>query len=200
MNIRMCLRRACVIGVAMLATTVASGAMIRHVNLNDLANDAGSIYRGTVLDMQVDSIEFGGGEIPTISYRIRISEYIKRGPQNEDNVVTLRMYGTIKPRAAQDGVQYIGGLKPDLLDIGGEYLLFVTRPSSAGLSTTVGLSQGAFKIMTRDKETVAVNGLNNQGLFRGMDRGRMPESGPINYRELRARIREEIGKRGAGND
>jgi hypothetical protein len=188
-----------------LTTTLASGAMIQQFNLNDLANRAGSIFRGTVLDTHAGSIDVGGGDIPTISYRIRVTEFIKGASAGDSETVTLRMYGELKPRTAADGVQYLGGLQPDLLEVGGDYLLFVTSPSRVGLSAPVGLSQGTFKILTREKETVAVNGLNNEGLLSGMKRAGLPDSGPIQYGDLKARIREEMGKGqqakgGNGND
>jgi hypothetical protein len=190
------LRPLVVIGLVMFLTSIASAAMVLQMNLNDLASNADKIIRGTVLGMQLGTVEAGGAELPMITYRIRIRDDLKStagsGGSYGGHVVTISMLGSVKGPSGQGGVQYVGGFKPELIDVGQEYLLFTTRPSSIGLSTMVGLSQGAFKIMTIDKEDYVVNGLNNQGLFRGMDRGSFPDSGPISYSNLSARIRIEL--------
>jgi hypothetical protein len=46
--------------------------------------------------------------------------------------------------------------------------------------------------LIRNKEDYVVNGVNNQGLFRGIDRGDFPQVGPINYEALATRIRAEL--------
>jgi hypothetical protein len=79
----------------------------------------------------------------------------------------------------------------------GEYVLFTTRPSSVGLSTTVGLGQGAFRIVDTGKNEEAVNAFNNVGLRRGLARSAvpsLPESGPISYPQLAAAIRNVLSE------
>ena len=50
--------------------------------------------------------------------------------------------------------------------MGREYLLFTTRPSQVGLSTTIGLGQGAFLIDDAGKEELTANAFGNMGLAR----------------------------------
>ena len=75
-----------------------------------------------------------------------------------------------------------------------------TRPSGIGLSTTVGLGQGCFRISQVGKDEQAVNDANNNGLFRDMAPPAAPPGapaltqrarrrGPLSYADLAARIR-----------
>jgi hypothetical protein len=69
------------------------------------------------------------------------------------------------------------------LGVGEDYVLFTTKPSAVGLSTTVGLGQGAFKLfVSEDGEELAANELNNAGLF----------NGPVTYTQLASAIRAEL--------
>lgn len=184
------------LGGSMLLASIAGATMVRHMNLDDMTDSAGKIFRAKVLDMHLGKVTAGGAELPTVIYRLQVVEAIK-GVANVDSdyggsIVTIQMLGSIKQRDVGNGVRYVGGFKPVMLDIGSEYLLFTTAPSSVGLSTTVGLTQGAFKVQTLNKEEHVSNGMDNQGLFRGIDKGSFPDRGPINYRDLVARIRAEM--------
>lgn len=183
-------------GAAMLSASIVSAEMVRHMNLDDLTDNAGKIFRAKVLDMQLGKVAAGGAELPTVIYRLQVIDGIKGVTQVDSDyggtIVTLQMLGNLKQRDVGNGIRYVGGFKPMQLDIGGEYLLFTTQPSSIGLSTTVGMTQGAFKVQTIDKEERVANGVNNQGLFRGISQGTFPSSGPINYADLVARIRVEM--------
>jgi hypothetical protein len=65
--------------------------------------------------------------------------------------------------------------------------LFATPPSSIGLSTTVGLGQGAFKVFAANGGMAAVNEFNNAGLGLNGD-------GPIAYSVLSAKINALLGQ------
>lgn len=184
------------LAASVLLPSIAGAQMVQQLNLSDLTNNADKIFRGKVLDMTLGTVEAGGGNLPTITYRVQVVDGIKgvanAGGSYGGSIVEIRMFGSVKGRPVENGVEYLGGFQPELLDVGREYLLFMTRPSGVGLSTMVGLGQGAFKIVLYEKEDAVVNGLNNQGLFRGIDRGDFPQSGPINYAALATRIRAEL--------
>ena len=62
-------------------------------------------------------------------------------------------------------------------------MLFTTAKSAVGLSTTVGLDQGLFRIFNNaDGRDMTANGLGNQGIF----------GGPVSYVELKAAINAEL--------
>jgi hypothetical protein len=87
--------------------------------------------------------------------------------------------------------------------VGETYLVFATTTSAVGLSTTVGLGQGCFRVYGKGAGQMAVNEINNVGLFRDMvipgpsvlaaaASGAGP-SGPLPYAALRAHIRNLVG-------
>jgi hypothetical protein len=97
-----------------------------------------------------------------------------------------------------------------VLSVGQTYLVFTTQPSGVGLSTTVGLGQGCFRVYGKGDSQMAVNEVNNTGLFRDMQpaaaaagaalrsAGAPPAAtaaGPIPFSELRAQIINLVGAR-----
>ena len=100
-------------------------------------------------------------------------------------VVVIRMLGSIKEAPASGEIQKVSVL-PDLprLEMGHDYVLFTTPPSAIGLSTTVGLGQGTFRVYTEAKQEMAANELDNAGIFQG----------PVSYAELASAIRQELGQ------
>ena len=73
-------------------------------------------------------------------------------------------------------------INPDLA-VGQTYVLFTSQPSAIGLSTTIGLSQGLFRVFNSAQgRELAANGLDNAGLF----------DGAVSYSDLKAAIEAEI--------
>jgi hypothetical protein len=83
-------------------------------------------------------------------------------------IAEIRTLGKLNP--ARQGNLRSAVILPRMpeLQIGRTYLVLTTRPSAIGLSTTVGLGQGCFRISQVGKEEQAVNEANNTGLFRDM--------------------------------
>lgn len=156
------------------ATAVAAEAMIMKMGLGDMVVNADKVFRGTVMTKEPGTVQAGGSELSTVVYTIRVDDALK-GDFGPKPAVTLTMLGSLKAEAVGD-VQRLStlDLNPNL-SVGEEYVLFTTAPSSAGLSTTVGLGQGLFRIIANaDGRDLAVNELNNMGLF----------DGPVQYSEL----------------
>jgi hypothetical protein len=175
---------------AALATSAGATTLLQ-MNLEQLTDRAGRIFRGTVLSVERGSLELSGATLPTITYRIRIEEAFKGdfpAVKGDLRVVEIRMVTDVKSTSA--GPVRRMSLLRDLpqLEVGRNYLLFATRPSAAGLSTTVGLGQGAFNIQGAGKNETAVNQFQNTDLFRGLAAGGA-KAGPITYTELASRIR-----------
>jgi hypothetical protein len=163
---------------------VVQGSSVLQLDLKELCKRADRIVRATVIDISPGTVEAGGGKIPTVTYRLRVKETLGGSPLG---VVDLTMVGNIKGEAAQGAVRRFP-LFTEIpqLEQGQEYLLFTTRASRIGLSTTVGLGQGCFKIFNRDKTEYAINGANNGGLG-------LKSAGPAEYTTLVQRIRELRG-------
>lgn len=161
---------------------------VLQMTLDDLASRADRVFRGSVVSIEPGTVAIGGGELPTVTYELLVEERFKGdfAPAGGKTIVFVTMLGDMKR-----GDEIVNGKRrltalPDLpeLRIGGEYVLFTTKPSRSGLSTTVGLGQGAFKIfLSPNREELAANELNNAGLF----------DGPVSYATLAGAIRAALG-------
>ena len=176
----------------------ARATTLTQMSLRDLARNAGRIFRGTVVAIDTGTVEAGGGALPIVTYRLSVDEAFKGdfppvksgGPA----VVEIRMVGT-KDAAASGATRRLPVLRdvPRLVK-GQDYVLFTTEPSRIGLSTTVGLGQGAFVLVGGGKEQVAVNAFNNTGLARGLRAGLLPRGGPVPYGQLAQAIRSVLAE------
>ncbi len=163
---------------------------VRHMNLRQLCENARSIFRGTVLASTSGTVEAGGGEIPTITYRVRVDEAFQGVGESGD--VEIRMVDpkmAVQRSGSKRSVPLLKGLPQ--IKVGEAYLFFLTRPGSVGLSTTVGLGQGCFHVVGGEEGT-AVNEFGNAGLFKDMTE-LATEAGPIAYRTLANEIRRLLG-------
>jgi hypothetical protein len=181
-----------------LAPEVGATSLVQ-MNLADLSNRADRIFRGTVLSVKAGTVTAGGGELPILVYRVRVGEKFKGefGEGKQADLVEIRMVGSGKAEKRADGlVRFSPFQDVPRLDRGQEYVLFTTKPSRIGLSTTVGLGQSAFQIRDAGKEEQAVNAYGNVGLARGMAANTplRRNSGPVPYRELAQAIRAVLGK------
>ena len=159
---------------------------VTKMDMDMLVNNADRIFRGTVVSKEPGTVKAGGGTLSIVIYTLRVNEGIK-GRFGGADTVELRMLGDLKATptssAAVRNLAHLD-LNPDL-EMGREYVLFTTQPSAIGLSTTVGLDQGLFKVYTdgAGRELVA-NGMNNLGLF----------DGPVSYADMSAAVRDAVSK------
>ena len=157
----------------------AQATMVRQMDLAQMAESAGLIFRGTVVEIAKGSVNAGGGAIPTITYQIKVTEQLK---------------GTFPAASAGQVIVSIKSVDIKAIELprlvmGQDYLLLTTRPSSVGLSTMVGLGQGMFRVYGGPHAELAVNSSNNAGLANGL-------RGPAPYKDLVDRI-QSIVRRGS---
>ena len=195
----------CALAVA-AATATVDGSMVRQLDLEGLCARAHEIYRGTILSATSSSVMVGGGQLPTVTYRVKVDELFRgevaivKGVR----VAEIRMIGKQEPARYGNLLQFpLLPRMPELI-VGLDYLLFQTRPSKVGLSTTVGFGQGRFRIVGNGPSETAVNEQNNRGLLReapramGRDAARgaaqaaVASEGPILYKDLSVRIRARV--------
>jgi hypothetical protein len=180
---------------ALILTAQVHATMMLHMDLGELTAGADKIFRGTVTDVQQGTIEAGGAELPMVTYKFKVEELFKGEAtqvKGDKAVMEIRMIGSLVHSKADEN----GNLKfspfrdvPRLAE-GSDYLLFTTPESSIGLSMTVGLGQGAFKVSPvdgADGEYQVVNEFNNAGL--GLN-----GAGPVGYVELSAQINALLGQ------
>ena len=165
----------------------ADGTTILRMDLAQMVDRAGNVFRGTVLDVRGGTIDAGGATLPTTTYVLRVEEAFKGSFDKEGATVEVTMLGSLKQGTVRVGTFEKFSFLPKIpeLSIGSDYLLLVTPASPIGLSTAVGLEQGAFSIFVADRQELAVNGLDNSNLG---------ESGPVPYSELAAKIRALLGQ------
>jgi hypothetical protein len=163
------------LAVAMLLIVPSAEATtVLRLNLEQMVSRAGNIFRATVLDVRSGSVNVGGGKLPTTTYTLRVDESFKGTFDKEGATVMV-------------GNRHKFSVLPDVprLDIGSDYLLMTTTPSPAGLSTTVGLGQGAFSIFVRNRQELAVNAVGNANIG---------QQGAVAYTQLAADIRAALGQ------
>jgi hypothetical protein len=205
---RCCSARFVVVAVVSLGlSTALQASTVMQLNLGEMVQRADQIYRGTVLSVTSSAVAVGGGQLPTVTYRLRVDESFRGEFVSVKGlrIAEIRTLGKFAPvqRGAMRSVVTLPRM-PDLV-VGQSYVLMTTRPSAIGLSTTVGLGQGCFSIAQVGKEELVANEVNNQGLFRDMappadarvpPRGAAaaPASGPLSYTDLAGRIRGLVAR------
>jgi hypothetical protein len=159
-----------------LAVSGLRAATVMQMNLAELVQRADRIYRGTVVSATSGTVAVGGGQLPVITYRLQVDDVIRGEVETMKGVrlTELKMLGKVS--SVRRGSLRSASPLPEMpqLAVGETYLVLTTRPSAIGLSTTVGLGQGLFRIAGVGKDEIAINQLNNSGLFRDM----VPPSDP----------------------
>lgn len=181
--------------IGLVAASTAWSVTLVRMNLADMCDDAGRIFSGTVIDAKAGKIQAGGGELPVMTYTVAVDDGFK-GEFTEvkgQKFAEFTMLGKFTPPQAEGMVKFdpIPGLP--VLEVGSSYLLFQTEPGSAGLSTTIGLGQGWFRVGGKDDKAYVVNGFDNTGLFAGMEVAGAPARGPISYSFMVEQIRAQLG-------
>ena len=181
--------------LVLVLTGQAYATIMLKLDLQELTSRADKIFRGTVIFVNEGTMEAGGDELPVVTYRLAVNEMFKgeaTAVKGDEAVVEIRMVGSL----VHEKVDENGNLKfspfreVPVLKQGGEYVLFTTPESSIGLSVTVGLGQGAFRVFPvdgTDDQFMAVNEFNNAGLGLNGD-------GPVEYDKLGAQIRALLGQ------
>lgn len=168
---------------AVLFAGPASATTVLEMNLEALTKRADMVFRGTVLDVTETSVQAGGGTIKAIKYTVAVDEAFKGDFDlvKGHRIAEIMMVGSLKQY--HNGVRVIPGFP--LLKIGSDYLLMVAPKGPVGLTTTMGLGQGAFSIFMdpNSREDMALNEANNAALFKGMA-GRPQGDGPVRYSEM----------------
>jgi hypothetical protein len=193
--------------LALLPMTSLSASTVSQFNLADMARRAQKIYVGTVRSASEGTLAVGGGQLGVVTYRLSVDEDLLGSTPivKGERVAEIRMLG--KQKVVTAGNLRSVSPVPDMpvLMVGQSYLVFTTAPSGIGLSTTVGLGQGCFRLFGKGDGQMAVNEVNNAGLFRDMQppaataaasrSAAPPAAGPIRYVDLRAQIINLVGAR-----
>lgn len=178
------MRRLLVFLAMLLVVRPLRADMVAQLNLRALSERAASIFRGTVVAAIPGTVVAGGGEIPVLTYRIRVDESFK----GEFEEVKGARFAELRMLAGLDRPGSRLVMELPRLEIGQTYLLLTTQPSAIGMSTTVGLGQGLFHIRGTEPAEEAVNELGNAMLFSGME-SRAERNRSLKYSELADELR-----------
>jgi hypothetical protein len=154
-----------------------------------MASSAARVFRGTVTDVRPGSVKVAGGQLATTIYRIRVTETFKGDFASIKDVTyaDVEMIGGLKSQSGGSGARHLTVFRDmPRLQVGRDYLLFLTAESSIALSSPVGLAQGAFEINTSLPSEPTVNSLDNAGLMSDVARGALP------YADMASRVRALI--------
>ena len=188
--------------LCVVAGPESKASTVMQLNLDQMVGRADRIYRGTVLSVSSSTVAAGGGQLPVTIYRLKVEESFRGHFVMEKGVRiaefrTLGKHVPVESGALRSAVEL--PRMPELA-VGQSYVVLATRPSAIGLSTTVGLGQGVFKILRVGKEEQAVNETNNSGLLDATTRGTSrlgraaAAAGPLPYADLASRIRGLVAR------
>ena len=185
------LLRSALIGAAAVAATPVYAAMVTQMNLEGLVNSSERVFVGEVVSITESRVTAGGGELPAVTYKFKVSESFKGEYTTIKGVriAEVKMIGRLKDVMA--GRHPIAGFP--VLQSGEEYLLMVAPASPrTGLTAFMGLGQGCFHVTGKEDSKIAVNAANNAGLFNNMSTS-LTGSDAISYARLSALIRTIVG-------
>ena len=185
-------------------------ADLKPFDLPALVKSADKIYRGTLVSSKPGTVEAGGGQLSVVTYRFKVEDSFQGTFDSVKDIsfAEITMLGKAKSRTggAAQATKFLPEM-PTFVE-GETYLIFATKPSAVGLSVTVGLGQGSFKIGMQDKREVALNQFNNRNLSAAPQTDRSQRSaaaadersgGPVAYDDLAERIRSEVTRLGRSN-
>ena len=181
---------ACALAFATLSAGPLYAATAAQMNLEQMVTSSERVFVGVVIDVTESRKAVGGGEVPAVTYTIKVTDAFK-GEYEEikgERYTEVTMLGSLKHLAA--GRHPIADFP--MLSIGREYLLMVAPAGPIGLTATMGLGQGCFSLTPDEESKVALNGANNMGLFAGMTVG-IQDGQPIQYGELASIINDIVG-------
>lgn len=174
---------------ACLITPRVDATTVKHFELAPMTASAARVFRGTVTDVRAGTVKVGGGQLATTIYRIRVSEAFKGDFATFKNITyaDVEMVGGIKAESDAKGVRHFPIFRDmPRMELGRDYVLFLTAESSVALSSPVGLAQGLFEVDTSLPSQPTANRMNNAGLAADISKG------PLPYADFAARVRSIV--------
>ena len=146
-----------------LSAFPAEAAKVKAVNLEQLVEKADRIFVGTCT--LVEEIKVPGTQLPATRYTFWVSESLKG---KLDEVVVIRQFGVRD--SGGEIRRSVGPRIPGMpiYEEGEEVILFLAGDSKVGMTSPIGFSQGAFRVINREGVQFVENGVKNLGLFRGL--------------------------------
>jgi hypothetical protein len=154
----------CLALLALASPTLAQQgcALALSMNLEEMVSRADTIFVGECVSAETTLAAVGGANLPVTAYTFAVEEMIQGAGRG---VLTFCQFG--HPPSSAAGTRGIDNMAA--FQAGERYLLLLAAPQRpGGLTTTIGLDQGAFHLEEIEGELVARNGRNNLGLLRDL--------------------------------
>lgn len=153
---------------------VASSSLsteVAHRNIRQLCDLSQRIFIGKCISA-TESFAPGSGLPAYTEYTFQVIQSIKG---NLGSAITFRQFGLRGPRRISEDLAYAGRIPGmPIYEEGKEYALFLIGDSRLGLTSPVGLFQGAFLVIEdAHGNRMLVNGINNVGLFKELSADQM---------------------------
>ncbi|MEO0574001.1 MAG: hypothetical protein AAF004_00970 [Pseudomonadota bacterium] len=178
------------LALAVFSVSSLNASTTLQMNLAQMVTNSDRVFVGTVVQITESTKQVGGGQIPAVTYRLKVGDAFK-GTYDEikgEKYADVTMIGSLKILAS--GHHPITDFP--MMSVGNEYLLMVAPDGPVGLTTTMGLGQGCFSISDGVSDKVALNGANNVGLFSNMNLG-FADGVAVSYSELSSLISDLVG-------
>ncbi len=128
-------------------------------NLEQMVAAADRIFVGKVIDATEDYVSAAGGDLPVTVYTFEVEEVLSGVIED---TLTIRQIGHQSDPFGQGMPRY---------EVGKTVMLFLHADSQYGLTSPVGLGQGAFQVKMDGPVKVSVsNSRRNRGLLKGSAR------------------------------
>jgi hypothetical protein len=152
---------------ALLASALAGS--VRKADLEEMVRLSGNIIVGTCISVQPSHLQYHGQMLPVTRYTFRISDSIKGSASGDFVLVQFgwpRHLTLSNPGASVARLPIVVDELPEY-QLSQEYLLLLTRPSSLGLSSPIGLGQSTFRAEPQGNgHKTWKNSLGNRELFK----------------------------------
>ncbi len=192
------------LAVACLFLALPTGAtFVKSMNLDALAGNADAIIQGKVLEVRESQLDVQGVSLPVHVVTFAVTDSFKgsgalqrRGGGIETRTMEMTMLAPFRAESPAFAKVHRIGMFAHLPQVreGGEYIVFKTANSVAGLSNFVGLGQGLFAIREIAGRRVAINEAGNAGLFEGMESSASASGIRLPVDVLTAEIRRSVNR------
>lgn len=149
--------------LVLLMASAAQATRVRVMNLAELVEYAQRIFVGRCVAEEAAA----AGHIPYTRYTFEVLDAVKGVGGGR---VTVGQFGVTRPRPLPGGkLQVIRVSGMPHYRPGDKVLLFLGRESAIGLTSPVGLQQGAFLVLGEGRRQKLVNAVDNRNLAHRLD-------------------------------
>lgn len=160
-HLRFAQRLVSLLAVIAFSSVPLGATSLKMMNLADMVGHSERIFSGIC---QAVSSGLDENNMPYTSYSFRVTDSIYGIADQQ--VVVVKQFGLAEPIQLDNGLTQMTRIEgmPRYVP-GQEYILLLTKESSLGFSSPIGLVQGAFLVQGTGTSRTVVNGMGNTNLL-----------------------------------